>query len=41
METVKALAHAGADVMLCSRSVEAGDRVAAELQAGGVKVGQV
>ncbi|PSC68474.1 WW domain-containing oxidoreductase [Micractinium conductrix] len=37
VETVKALAHAGADVMLCSRSVEAGDRVAAELQAGGVK----
>ena len=37
VETVRALAHAGADVLLCSRSLEAGQRVAAELQPG-VKV---
>ncbi|PSC71857.1 short-chain dehydrogenase TIC chloroplastic-like [Micractinium conductrix] len=32
LETCRALAHAGADVILCSRSVEAGERAAAELQ---------
>jgi hypothetical protein len=37
VETVRALAHAGADCILCSRSVEAGERVAAQLQPG-VKV---
>lgn len=37
VETVRALAHAGADVTLCSRSAEAGQRVAADLQPG-VKV---
>ena len=35
METVRALATAGADVVLCSRSVEAGQAVADELAAGG------
>ncbi|PRW05915.1 retinol dehydrogenase 12-like [Chlorella sorokiniana] len=34
VETVRALAHAGADVTLCSRSAEAGQRVADELQPG-------
>ena len=37
VETVRALAHAGADVTLCSRSASAGQRVADELQPG-VKV---
>jgi len=37
VETVRALAHAGADVILCSRSVEAGEKVAEELRASGVK----
>lgn len=32
METVRALAHAGADVVLCSRSLQAGQKVAEELQ---------
>ena len=40
VETVRALAHAGADCVLCSRSVEAGQKVADELQPG-VKVGSV
>ncbi|KAI7837673.1 hypothetical protein COHA_008534 [Chlorella ohadii] len=34
VETVRALAHAGADVTLCSRSAEAGQRVADQLQPG-------
>lgn len=34
VETVRALAHAGADVVLCSRSVEAGQKVAEQLAAG-------
>ena len=38
-ETVRVLAHAGANVVMCSRSVEAGEKVAEELRAGGVKVG--
>ena len=37
VETIRALAHAGADCVLCSRSVAAGEKVAAELQPG-VKV---
>lgn len=32
VETVRALAHAGADVVLCSRSLQAGQKVAEELQ---------
>ncbi|KAL4425139.1 hypothetical protein ABPG77_008244 [Micractinium sp. CCAP 211/92] len=32
VETVRALAHAGADVVLCSRSLEAGQKVAEQLQ---------
>lgn len=34
VETVRALAHAGADVVLCSRSVQAGQAVAEQLQPG-------
>lgn len=37
-ETVKALALAGAHVVLCSRSVEAGEKVAEEIRSTGVKV---
>ena len=33
------MAHAGAKVILTSRKVEAGQRVAQDLQASGVKVG--
>ena len=38
VQTIKALASAGADVVLCSRSVEAGKAVAEELRKSGVKV---
>lgn len=38
VETVRALAHAGAHVILTSRSVEAGQTVADEIKASGVKV---
>ncbi|KAL4425998.1 hypothetical protein ABPG75_010014 [Micractinium tetrahymenae] len=34
VETVRALAHAGADVVLCSRSLEGGQKVAEQLQPG-------
>ena len=37
-ETVRALAEAGATVVLCSRSVEAGEKVAEEIRSTGVKV---
>ena len=37
VETVKALATAGSRVVLTSRSVEAGDKVAEQLRAEGVK----
>jgi NAD(P)-dependent dehydrogenase (short-subunit alcohol dehydrogenase family) len=38
IETVRALASAGSRVILCSRSIEAGEKVARELKADGVKV---
>lgn len=38
VETARAMAHAGARVILTSRKVEAGQRVAQELQTSGVKV---
>ena len=38
LETIRALAHAGASCVLCSRSEAAGDKVAAALQPS-VKVG--
>ena len=38
IETARAIAHAGARVILTSRKVEAGQRVAQELQTSGVKV---
>lgn len=39
VETVRALASAGSRVVLCSRSVEAGEKVAKEITSSGVKVG--
>lgn len=38
VETIRALATAGADVVLCSRSLAAGEAVAEELRQSGVKV---
>lgn len=38
VETVRALASAGSRVILTSRSVEAGEKVAQQLKADGVKV---
>ena len=38
IETARAMAHAGAKVILTSRKVEAGQKVAQELQSSGVKV---
>jgi NAD(P)-dependent dehydrogenase (short-subunit alcohol dehydrogenase family) len=37
METARALSSAGADVVLCSRSAEAGEKVAAEIRSSGIK----
>ncbi len=37
METARALAHAGARVILTSRKVSAGEEVAAALKSAGVK----
>ena len=37
METARALAHAGARVILTSRKVSAGEEVVASLKNGGVK----
>ena len=37
VETVRALAHAGADVVLCSRDLAAGDRAAESIRSGSVK----
>lgn len=38
VETARAMAHAGAKVILTSRKMDAGHKVADELQASGVKV---
>lgn len=38
VETARAMAHAGAKVILTSRKVEAGQKIAQELQSSGVKV---
>lgn len=37
VETVRALTHAGADVVLCSRDLAAGDRAAESIRSGNVK----
>lgn len=40
VETVRALATAGSRVILTSRSVAAGEKVAKEIKVSGVKVGK-
>jgi len=38
VETVRALAKAGADVFLCARNVDEGEKVAEEIRSSGVQV---